>query len=103
MKTHLPTVHEQLVYIVQDYDEKFCSAHSSLADAAVAHQHVLDEGLTREDITELLDEYGEEDFFAGMATKLPTIIVYKLDVGYIESYNTTHEIQHALEGGEQYD
>jgi hypothetical protein len=100
MKKQTPDV-RQLVYVVQDYDQQLCGVYTTLRLAAERYQHIVDQDLTKEEIETMIEEYGEE--FRSQFERAPCIVVYRLDTGWIWSYDSLHEIKHALEGGEQYD
>lgn len=93
--------YDNLVYIVQDYQQQLSGVYTTLAKAAAQYEHVLAEGLLEEDIQAMIEEYGE-DYHDEMDYP-PCVIVYQLDANWIWSYDSMTEIQTALRNGERYD
>lgn len=93
--------YDNLVYVVQDYEQHLCGVFTSLQLAAERYELVLTEGLTKEEIQELIDEYGE-DYHSELEYP-PCIVVYQLDAAYLWSYDSMNEIKQALSQGENYD
>lgn len=89
------------VYIVQDYEQHLVGVHSTLIRAAEQFQHILTYGLSAEDQQMLIDEFGED--YHEELDHVPTIVVHAIDGYCVWSYDSTIEIKHALQNGEQYD
>lgn len=100
-KKKIKKSYDNLVYIVQDYEQHLCGVFTSLQKAAERYEAVLTEGLSEEDIQTLTEEYGE-DYHSELEYP-PCIVVYQLDAAYLWSYDTMEEIKQALTQGENYD
>lgn len=89
------------LYLVQNYEQYVCGIYSTLQLAAEVYDKVLTEGLTSEDIQQLIDEHGEN--FHDEMDYPACIVVHQLDAGQVWSYDTMEEVRKALTEGEDLD
>jgi hypothetical protein len=99
-KTNLEVSPKQLVYVVQTYDQSVIGIYSTLKTAFHYYRETRAHGLSADDREMLLQAYGED--YHNEMEHIPCIIVHQVDGNWIWSYDSSIEITHALEQGEDY-
>jgi hypothetical protein len=89
------------LYVVQNYEQNVCGVYSSLPLAAEQYERVMSEGLSSEDIQQLIEQHGEN--FHDEMDYPACIVVHQLDVGQVWSYDTMEEVKQVLAQGEDFD
>lgn len=86
----------QLIYIVQDAQQRVVHVSSTLHNAVPAYKRIIEDPLLIAQMEQLEEDEGQIDY-------PPCIVVHQVDGHFVWSYDCIKEITDALTHGEQYD